>query len=52
MTARAQPPARTINDFAKELAQKLNPYLATGLEAKDIEWIIVEAMQAEMSRRR
>lgn len=42
---------RSINDFARELAQKLGPYLATGLEAKDIEWIIVEAMQAEMRKR-
>ena len=43
---------RSISDFAKELAAKLDPYLATGLKAGDIEWIIVEAMKAEMKANR
>ena len=43
---------RTIQDFARELAAKLDPYLAIGMSAKDIEWIIVEAMQKEMQSRK
>lgn len=42
---------RTIEDFARDLAKKLDPYLAIGMRAQDIEWIIVEAMQAEMKGR-
>lgn len=38
---------RTIQDFARELAVKLERYLAIGLSANDIEWVIVEAMQTE-----
>lgn len=38
-------PDRTIQDFAREIAKKLDPYLAIGTRAQDIEWIIVEAMK-------
>jgi hypothetical protein len=39
---------RRVQDFATELAEQLRPYLAIGLEPKDIRWVIVEAMQREM----
>lgn len=52
MTTKQEEKTRTIQDFAHELAMKLDKYLAIGMRAQDIEWIIVEAMQNEMKGRK
>lgn len=44
-------PTRGFQDFARDLALQLKPYLAIGLSPTSIEYIIVAAMQKEMNNR-